>query len=298
MTLSRSAARPRVSIKCKSQRLPACYRKPWRNSPCLSHLIGLYFYLSLSLSTFCRSSWSLFSPFSSHVRVMFYSFAVSLYRTLCFFPSRTIPDYPRLIGELLTYCVRNHPTFNQLSRMPTYYLNRFCVSGHGWPGCPCLDLPQGYQQRLSCQWSYLEAHLGQDLLLSSLSSCRQTSWKCASEVRKGQQERSRSFYSLTLGVTSCPFGQLLALEVSHHPVNDQDREDQRPGPWGGITGGHVSQLARQALSVTQFVFPSGNQGFLGAALAKSPPANAGDARDSGSIPGSGRYPGVGNGNPL
>ena len=28
------------------------------------------------------------------------------------------------------------------------------------------------------------------------------------------------------------------------------------------------------------------------------PANAGDAGDTGSIPGSGRFPGVGNGNPL
>ena len=229
---------------------------------------------------------------------MFYSFAVSLHRTLCFFSSRTIPDYPRLIGELLTYCVRNYPTFYQLSRIPTYYLNHFCVSGHGWSGCLCLDLLQGYQQRLSCEWSYLQAHLGQDLLLSSLSSCRQTSSKWASEVRKCQQERSRSFYSLTLGVTSCPSGQLLALEVSHHPLNDQDHEDQRPGPWEGITGGHVSQLARHALSVTLFVFPSGNRGFPGAALAKSPPANAGDSRDSGSILGSGRSPGVGNGNPL
>ena len=60
----------------------------------------------------------------------------------------------------------------------------------------------------------------------------------------------------------------------------------------------MSQLARHALSVTLFVFPSGNQGFPGAALAKSPPANAGDSRDSGSILGSGRSPGVGNGNPL
>ena len=29
-----------------------------------------------------------------------------------------------------------------------------------------------------------------------------------------------------------------------------------------------------------------------------PPANAGDTRDLGSIPGSGRFPGVGHGNPL
>ena len=33
-------------------------------------------------------------------------------------------------------------------------------------------------------------------------------------------------------------------------------------------------------------------------MGKNPPANAGDARDTGSIPRSGRSPGVGNGNPL
>ena len=33
-------------------------------------------------------------------------------------------------------------------------------------------------------------------------------------------------------------------------------------------------------------------------VAKNPPANAGDARDSGLTPGSGRSPGGGNGNPL
>ena len=35
-----------------------------------------------------------------------------------------------------------------------------------------------------------------------------------------------------------------------------------------------------------------------ALVVKNPPANAGDARDTGSIPGSGRSPGEGNGNPL
>ena len=33
-------------------------------------------------------------------------------------------------------------------------------------------------------------------------------------------------------------------------------------------------------------------------LVKYPPANAGDIRDEGSIPGSGRFPGGGHGNPL
>ena len=33
-------------------------------------------------------------------------------------------------------------------------------------------------------------------------------------------------------------------------------------------------------------------------VVKNPPANTGDIRDAGSIPGSGRSPGEGNGNPL
>ena len=33
-------------------------------------------------------------------------------------------------------------------------------------------------------------------------------------------------------------------------------------------------------------------------MVKNPPANAGDTRDVGSIPGSGRFPGEGNGHPL
>ena len=39
-------------------------------------------------------------------------------------------------------------------------------------------------------------------------------------------------------------------------------------------------------------------GFLGGAMVKTLPANAGDTRDAGSILGSRRSPGEGNGNPL
>ena len=39
-------------------------------------------------------------------------------------------------------------------------------------------------------------------------------------------------------------------------------------------------------------------GFPGGSVVKNPPASAGDARDVSSISGSGRSPGVGNGNPL
>ena len=39
-------------------------------------------------------------------------------------------------------------------------------------------------------------------------------------------------------------------------------------------------------------------GFPGGAVVKNPPANAEDARDTGSTPGLGRSPGVGNGHPF
>ena len=39
-------------------------------------------------------------------------------------------------------------------------------------------------------------------------------------------------------------------------------------------------------------------GFLGGSVVKNPPVNAGDIRDTGSIPGSGRSAGGGHGNPL
>ena len=47
-----------------------------------------------------------------------------------------------------------------------------------------------------------------------------------------------------------------------------------------------------------FVFLYSLMGFPGGSVLKNPPDNAGDAGDSGLIPGSGRFPGGGNGNPL
>ena len=50
--------------------------------------------------------------------------------------------------------------------------------------------------------------------------------------------------------------------------------------------------------LTHFVHLHCHLGFPGDAVVKNPPANAGDARDVGSISGSGRSPRVGNGNPI
>ena len=48
----------------------------------------------------------------------------------------------------------------------------------------------------------------------------------------------------------------------------------------------------------QLVICINTKGFLGGSVVKNPPANAGDIRDTGWIPGLGRSPGGGHGNPL
>ena len=47
-----------------------------------------------------------------------------------------------------------------------------------------------------------------------------------------------------------------------------------------------------------FFFILYNMGFPGGSVVKNPPANAGDIRDACLIPGSGRFPGVGNSSPI
>ena len=55
--------------------------------------------------------------------------------------------------------------------------------------------------------------------------------------------------------------------------------------------------ASQQLLLALYI-ANAHEGFPDDSAVKTPPASAGDARDSGSIPGLGRSPGVGNGNLL
>ena len=59
---------------------------------------------------------------------------------------------------------------------------------------------------------------------------------------------------------------------------------------------HVFQLSVFLSSLFSLV--CGQRTFQVTVVVKNPPAGAGDTRDTGSIPGSGRSPGIGNGNPL
>ena len=56
----------------------------------------------------------------------------------------------------------------------------------------------------------------------------------------------------------------------------------------------VDRCRRYAFSDSSYKY----NGFSDVAGVKNLPANAGDARNTGSIPGLGRFPGEGNGNPL
>ena len=51
-------------------------------------------------------------------------------------------------------------------------------------------------------------------------------------------------------------------------------------------------------SLSYLVFPAPGQASQVALVVKNPPANEGDIRDAGSIPGLGRAPGGGHSNPL
>ena len=80
----------------------------------------------------------------------------------------------------------------------------------------------------------------------------------------------------------------------------EDKEEL--GKWCFIEKGGINFIVwytRMLLQLgTYIIWEVKITGFPGGALIKNPPANAGDARDIGSIPGSGRSRGEENGNPF
>ena len=71
------------------------------------------------------------------------------------------------------------------------------------------------------------------------------------------------------------------------PVVEEDGIGEDSTSGGTLTGGKYSMTNSKHLLNTHL-----------ARVVKNPPANAGDLRDMGSIPGSGRSPGGGHGNTL
>ena len=117
----------------------------------------------------------------------------------------------------------------------------------------------------------------------------------------GNRSGLNMFIPLPLWVLVCIRWALVTDEKSHHKVFsplrhcscfhisslDKINKNQERTPWLDAQGGERRVWGWRT-----------HQGFPGGAVVKNLLASAGDARDVGSIPGSGRSPGGGNDNPL
>ena len=87
----------------------------------------------------------------------------------------------------------------------------------------------------------------------------------------------------------------LALEFGKYYSLENSRD-------GGAWWAAVYRVAQSRTRLKQLSSSSSSSreliGFPGGLLVKNPPANTGDKRDAGLIPGSGQCPGGGHGNPL
>ena len=72
----------------------------------------------------------------------------------------------------------------------------------------------------------------------------------------------------------------------------------RSSPDAAMVGKRPPEVASKAFSPSVVEVPPRKGASHIALVVKNPPANAGDIRDAGSIPGSGRSPGGGHGSPL
>ena len=73
---------------------------------------------------------------------------------------------------------------------------------------------------------------------------------------------------------------------------------ENKGYWPQILAAHIPLKGMISETPDSGILRYKERGFPDSAVIKNPPANAWDTRDVGLIPGSGRCPGVGNGNPL
>ena len=89
--------------------------------------------------------------------------------------------------------------------------------------------------------------------------------------------------------------ETLFQEVSHSAGPSQGCSGDPRSPQNVLVNPDSAFQQRTLISVLS---DTKSTGLPGGSAVKNPPANGGDARDAGSIPGSGRSPGERNGNPL
>ena len=116
---------------------------------------------------------------------------------------------------------------------------------------------------------------------TSCFSTKTENWKLC---HRTQQEKSWKKWKL---ITSLKFIRELMLQKNHYSKMWGETRDCRlkQSQWLQ-TNGRLFQTTYKPV------------GFPGDSVVKNPPISAGEAGDTGSIPGSGRHPGGGSGNPL
>ena len=95
-------------------------------------------------------------------------------------------------------------------------------------------------------------------------------------------------------------GSHIRLTITWGDSEERKRWQDWDTSWRGLYKSHMNTYIHIGLAKNSFRFFCKIlcMGFPSGAVVKNPPANAGDTGDAGSIPGSGRAPGGGNGNPL
>ena len=131
-------------------------------------------------------------------------------------------------------------------------------------------------------------------ILSVKENCRARLDSKGEEIRfRSQWEHWQRIYS-RLYFTTAPDAVKYNLKTLDQNFA-KESQDLIPVYLGSAT--HQLESRNLSLSLNWWVSVY-TKGFPGGAEVKNPPANAGNAGDSGSIPGLGRSPAVGNGNPL
>ena len=111
--------------------------------------------------------------------------------------------------------------------------------------------------------------------------------------------RGRGTSGLPFSTICCPHCSFQALvSGSERTLEGGERTSVAQGPLISRIEARVSCLFLNDLHGQEFPDSASGRGFSGVSVGKEPAYSAGDARDTGSIPGSERSPGEGSGNPL
>ena len=114
------------------------------------------------------------------------------------------------------------------------------------------------------------------------------------------QEKPQAVTSHLWSLPNCKWPSTKARSSHRNRVSSYLQKKLRSGIWNWAVGAGAAGVFYNSSSQSWMILHTLRDiwGSPDGAVVKNPPANAGDARDSGLIPGLGRFPGGGHSNPL